>query len=249
MDFLNFNMQSAKYANNPKLRQALSLAIDRPSLTKLVLGSGQTPLYSVVTPTIENGAYAGLKYSWSSLNRAEQITMAKKLYAEAGYSPQHPLNVTIKYQTNDLTKKVMIAIMAMWQENLGVKVELVNEELKVLTPDLRSGNYDIAQGRWGADYNSVTTYTPLFICHNGNNYAHYCNPKYDQLIAVADATTNRERQHQLYQQALKIVLDDYPIIPLFEPTHQRLVNPRITGYEIDNNYLDNVQSKWFKLNN
>ena len=247
IDYLNFNMQSAKYANNLKLRQALTLAIDRQSLTDIVLAAGQNPLYSVVTPTIENGKYADISYSWADLAKAKRIAEARELYKEAGYSAKNPLTINLKYQTNDLTKKVMLAVMSMWQDTLGVKVVLANEELKVLTPDLKNGNYDMAQGRWGADYNSVTTYTPLFICNNGNNRSHYCNPKYDALIAKAEATANPQQQEQLYKQALNVVMNDYPIIPLFEPTHQRLVSPRVQGYSIDTNYLDNVQSKWFTL--
>lgn len=249
IEFLNLNMQSAKYAKNPKLRQALTLAIDRTNLAELVLGAGQTPLYSIVTPTIENGKYADIHYAWSDWPRDKQIALARELYKEAGYSKEHPLTVNLKYQTNDLNKKVMVAVMSMWQDVLGVKVNLVNEELKVLTPDLRSGNYDIAQGRWGADYNSVTTYTPLFICNNGNNRSHYCNPLYDELIAKAEATADLKQQEKLYKQALQLVLNDYPIIPLFEPTHQRLVNLRVKGYNIDSNYLDNVQTKWFSFGN
>ncbi len=247
IDYLNLNLKSPKFANNIKLRQALAMAVNREDLVRLVLNSGQVPLYSPVTATIENGKYADIKYNWSSLSRDKQVAMAKELYKEAGYGPNHPLTITLKYQTNDLTKKEMIAIMAMWQETLGVKVTLVNEELKVLNQDWKSGNYDVAQGRWGADYNSVTTYTPLFICDNGNNRSHYCNKHYDSLINQADAMVDRKDQTKLYKQALNIVLNDYAIIPLFQPTHQRLVNPRVHGYDIDTNYLDNVQSKWFTL--
>ena len=246
-EYLNINMTLPKYAKNPKLREALALAIDRKSLTELVLGSGQTPLYSIVTPTIENGKYADIHYSWSDLSRDKQIALAKQLYKEAGYGPNNPLTITIKHQNNDLYKKVMVAIMSMWQDTLGVKVTLISEERKVLNNDWRTANFDMAQGGWGADYNSVTTYTPLFICNNGNNRSHYCNPKYDALIAKAEATANPQLQEQLYKQALALVLNDYPIIPLFQPTHQRLVTPRIKGYDIDSNYLDNVQTKWFHL--
>ena len=73
-----------------------------------------------------------------------------------------------------------------WQDVLEIKVNLVNEELKVLTPDLKNGNYDIAQGRWGADYNSVTTYNSLFIWLMVIIVSHYCNPLYDELIAKAE---------------------------------------------------------------
>lgn len=249
MEFLNLNMTSDKYAKNPQLRQALAMAIDRDTLSKIILAAGQTPLYGVVTPTIENGKYADIQYPWVNLPREEQIAKAKQLYKEAGYSAANPLKITLKYQTNDLSKKVMIAVMSMWQNILGVKVELVNEERKVLSQDWRNANYDISQGTWGADYNSVTTYTPQYVCKNGNNRSHYCNPAYDKLITQAEATVDPVEQEKLYKQALWIVMNDYPIIPLYQPVHQRLISPRISGYDADDNYLDNVQTKWMQLNN
>lgn len=247
LEFLNLNMTSDKYAKNPQLRQALSLAIDRETLAKIILAAGQTPLYGVVTPTIENGKYADIKYPWANTSRDEQIAKAKQLYQEAGYSASNPLKITLKYQTNDLSKKVMIAVMSMWQNVLGVKVELINEERKVLSQDWRNANYDVSQGTWGADYNSITTYTPQYVCNNGNNRSHYCNPEYDKLIAKAEATVDPVEQEKLYKQALWIVMNDYPIIPLYQPVHQRLVSPRISGYDVDDNYLDNVQTKWMSL--
>lgn len=249
LEFLNLNMTLAKYAQNHKLRQALSLAIDRQSITDKVLNAGQNPLYSIVTPTINNGEYSNLRYSWADLARDKQIALAQQLYKEAGYDTAHPLEVTLKYQTNDINKKVMIAIMSMWQSVLGVKVTLINEERKVLSQDWKSANYDISQGTWGADYNSITTYIPLFICNNGNNRSHYCNPKYDELVVKAEATADKTQQENLYKQALEVVMNDSPIIPLYQPTHQRLVAPRVSGYDIDTNYLDNVQTKWFTFKN
>lgn len=247
VEFLNLNMKLPKYANNAKLRQALAMAIDRETLAEVVLSAGQTPLYGVVTPTIENGKYKDIRYSWSTLPQSQKLAKAKELYKEAGFSASKPLEITLKYQTNDLYKKVMIAIASMWQNNLGIKVTLVNEERKVLSQDWKNANYDIAQGTWGADYNSVTTYIPMFICNNGNNRSHYCNPKYDALVAQAEATSDPAKQEKLYKEALNIVMSDMPIIPLYEPTHQRLVSTRVNGYDIDTNYLDNVQSKWFTL--
>ncbi|MDD3265562.1 MAG: peptide ABC transporter substrate-binding protein [Burkholderiales bacterium] len=247
VEFLNLNMKLPKYANNAKLRQALAMSIDRDTLSSVVLGAGQTPLYGVVTPTIENGNYKDIRYSWADLSQEQKNAKAKELYKEAGFSTDKPLEITLKYQTNDLYKKVMIAITSMWQSNLGIKVTLVNEERKMLSQDWKNANYDISQGTWGADYNSVTTYIPMFICNNGNNRSHYCNPKYDALVAKAEATSDFAQQTALYKEALNIVMNDMPIIPLYEPTHQRLVAPRVQGYDIDTNYLDNVQSKWFTL--
>ena len=247
VEFININMTLPKYANNPKLRQALSMAIDRNILSKVILAGGQTPLNGIVTPTIENGKYKDIQYPWTTLSDNERISEAKKLYNEAGYSLSNPLTVTLKYQTNDLYKKVMLSVAAMWTSELGIKVNMVNEERKALSQDWKNGNYDIAQGTWGADYNSITTYTPQFLCNNGNNRSHYCNASYDALIHQAEATIDPIKQEQLYKQALGLVMQDYPIIPLYQPTHQRLVTPRLHGYDIETNYLDNVQTKWFNL--
>ena len=247
IDILYFNMKSSKYANNLKLRKALSMAIDREILVNKVLGSGQKALYSPVTPTIENGKYANVKYSWSKLKDKERIAMAKKLYKEAGYGPNNPLTITLKYKNNDLYKKMSMAVAAMLKDTLGVKVDLQNQEWKTLLQSLNKADYDMSQGGWGADYNSVTTYTPLYRCGSSNNRSHYCNTAYDSLIVKAEQTTDPKEQTKLYTKALQIIQDDYVIIPLFEPSHQRLVNSRVKGYQIQNNYLDNVQSKWMKL--
>ncbi|MBY0379331.1 MAG: peptide ABC transporter substrate-binding protein, partial [Burkholderiales bacterium] len=122
LDFLVFNMKSPKYADNIKLRQALTIAIDRNVIVNNVLKSGQIPLYSVVTPTIENGLYKDVKYSWANLPNNQQIKQAKQLYKEAGYSLKNPLKLTLSYRTNDLYKKVAIAISSMWYSALGVQV-------------------------------------------------------------------------------------------------------------------------------
>lgn len=244
---LSFNLKLPQYANNVKLRQALSMAVDRTVLANEVLRSGQKPLYSIVTPTIENGKYADTKYDWADLPRDKQIAMAKQLYTEAGYGPNHPLSITLSTYTNDLNKKTCLAIAAMWKSVLGVDVQLDIKELKSWVAAGRKGDFDIRLSTWGADYNSVTTYTPLYQCGNGNNYSQYCSPAYEAQIAKAEQTINEAEQTKIYKAAITTALNDYPVIPLIEPTQQRLVKPRVKGYQIDTNYLDNVQSKWFTL--
>lgn len=248
IDFLNFNMDLPKYAKNLNLRKALSMAIDREIISKQVLNAGQEPLYSIVSPTIENGEYADIKYDWSRLTRHTQILMAQKLYKEAGYDTKHPLTITLKYKTNDLYRKVATAIASMWKEILGVNVILQNQEWKPLLQSLHKGDYDIATGGWGADFNSITTYTPIYQCGNGNNNTHYCNPKYDSLINKAENTVDPVQQALVYKEAIQLMMNEYTTIPLFEPSHQRLINPRVQNYNMEQNYLDNVQSKWMKLN-
>lgn len=247
-DFLHLNLKDAKLANNLKLRQALSLAVDRSALTDKILGLKQIPLYSLITPTIANGHYADLKYQWSTWPRARQISTAQRLYREAGYNINHPLTISIKYKNSGLTKKAILAVAAMWHDVLGVEVITEAMELKVLLSAMHNGDYEIAsKGGWGADYDLVDTYVPLYLCNNYNNNSGYCNPQYDHLIELAENNLNPHIQQQLYKKAFKIALNDYPVIPLFEPSHQRLVNLRILNYQVEQNYLDNVQSKWLRF--
>ena len=247
MYYYDFSWNNPELSKNPKLRQALSMAIDRTALTHDVLKMEQPPLYSMVTDTVEGGKYKDLGYGWASLPRYKQIAEAKKLYLEAGYSANNPYTVAISYNTNDLHKKTALAIAAMWKSVLGVNVSLQNQEWKTFIQKRHKGDYQIARDGWTADYNAVSTYTNLYECKNDQNNSHYCNPEFDKLVADAKAETNEDAKTNLYRQALKIPLNDYAVIPLFQYTIQVLVKPYVTGYVVDTNHLYHVQTKWMGL--
>jgi oligopeptide transport system substrate-binding protein len=244
--YYDFNMKDPKFAN-VKLRQALTMAVDREVLTRDVLKQKQVPLYSYATPTIEHGAYAKVVYPWSSWPRAKQIAEAKKLYKEAGYSQANPLSITISYNTDDLHKKVALALAAMWKSTLGVNVQQQNQDWKTFIQTRHNGNFEMARDGWVADFDSVTAYTPIYACSSDENNSHYCNPAYDNLVNQAGKSLDPATRTKLYQQALNIAMNDYPDIPLFQYTYTRLVKPYVKGYNPDNNHLDHVQSQWMKF--
>ena len=244
--YYDLNMQLPEIKNNPKLRQALSMAVDRAVVASEVLGAGEAPIYSDITPTVEQGKYASVKYDWADLPRDQQIAKAQELFKEAGYGPQHPLVIAISYNTNDQHKKVALAISSMWSNVFGngIKVSSNNQEWKTFIAARNKGDYQIARDGWVADYDSVTSYTQLYICNSGANKAHYCNPKYDALVNQATIEKDSAKQETLYKQALQLALNDYNIIPIFQYTYQRMVKPYVKGYDIDQNYLDHTMSKW-----
>ena len=242
--YYNLNMLQPEFKNNLKLRMALSMAVDRNILTKEVLNTGQIPIYSVVSPTIEHGKYKDVKYGWSSWSRKKQILTAQKLYKEAGYNKNKPFQSVILYNNSEVNKKIAISLVSMWQEVLGAKITLQNQEWKTFLIDRRKGNYQISRDAWLADYDNVTFYTPLYQCGNIQNRSHYCNPQFNQLIDKALVTLDDKQQQQLYTEAFNIALNDYSTIPLFENTYQRLVKPYVKGLNLSKNYLDHSQSKW-----
>lgn len=249
-EYYDFNMNSPKYKDNIKLRQALSMAVDREALTKAVMGQGQKPSYAYATTTIEGGKFAGLDYAWASWPRDKQIVEAQRLFKEAGYGPNHPLQINISYDTKDFKKKTALGVAAMWSQVFGpasIQVTTNNQEWKSFIQARHSGNYDIARDGWTADYDSVDSYTTLYQCKGPQNNAHSCTKGYDDLLKQAQNTSDPELRVKLIRQALTLAMDNYTIIPLYQHTYFRLVNPRVQNYDIENNHLDHVMSKWFKL--
>lgn len=242
--FYDFNMMRPELKNNLKLRQALTMAVDRKILTQDILGQGQTELYSYVAPTVSNGKYANVKYEWANWTREKQISKAKNLYAEAGYGPDHPLTLEISYNTLDSHKKIAVAIASMWKETLDVNVIAANMEWKTFILARQKGNYQVARDGWVAGKN-ITDYTDfMFLCDAPQNNTHYCNPAYDELIRDANYTLDPVQKQKIYSQAIMLSMDDYPIIPLYQYTYSRLIKPYVKGYDPRDNHGDDVMTKW-----
>ena len=251
IEYYDFNMNSPKFKNNPKLRQALSMAVDRQALVKNVLGQDQQPLYSYVTQTIEGGKFAGLDYDWSKWPRDKQIATAKELFKQSGYGPNNPLKVTITYNTKDLNRKNSLAIAAMWQQVFGansIQVTSGNQEWKTFLQARHKGDFDIARDGWVADYDDISSYTSLFQCDNPQNNSKGCTNGYNNLISQAQMTNNPDTRVKLIRQAIQSAMANYTIIPLYQDTYYRLVSPKVKGYNPDSNHLDHVMSKWYRFN-
>ena len=246
--YYDFNMHLPLFRDDLKLRQALTMAVDREILiSKVITDEIRRPLYAPVTKSIDDGSYADIHYEWERLPRAKQIEYARKLYAEAGYGAKHPLHLTILYNSDEGNKKRSLALASMWHEVLGVDAKVKNQEWKTFLKSRHHGDYMIARDGSNALYDSVTSYTNLFVCNNRINHSHYCNPEYDKLINLAGKATIAKEKQSYYHQALELVLKDYPIIPLYQPTYSRLVKPYVKNYDVKDNHLDLVQTKWLYL--
>ncbi len=230
-----------------RLRQTLSMAIDRQTLTGDVLRGGQTPLYSLITPTIENSRYSNLDYSWKNLAPAQRIDYARKLYQQAGYSAESPLQLSIIYDNNDISRKIALAVASMWREQLGITTTLRVEDWKSYLQSRKQGAFVIIRNSWGAAYNMISTYTPEYQCNSTVNVGGWCSPAYDRLIAKAESEQNHTRQTQLYQQAITLAMESYPIIPLYQNNYTLLIKPYIGGLNVESNLLDDIRSKWLYL--
>ena len=124
--FFGYNLTRPPFKDNPKLRKALTLAIDRDIITGKITGTGKKPVYGIVPPGI--AGYDNYRPAYADLSQKEREEKARQLYAEAGYGKDKPFKVELLYNTSEGHKKIVIAVAAMWKKTLGVEVQLVNQE-------------------------------------------------------------------------------------------------------------------------
>jgi oligopeptide transport system substrate-binding protein len=168
------------------------MAIDREVLADKIARAGELPAYGYVPDG--TATYISQKVSWARMSQADREAAAIRLMSEAGYGPARPLNVRIAYATSENNKRVAVAIAAMWKR-LGVNVEHVNAELKVHLANLRQGDFEIGQVRFGADYNDAQGY--LFKWQTSSkqeNFARFSNSDYDRVMDVASLTSDQGKR-------------------------------------------------------
>ena len=219
--YLVFNVTEPPF-DDPRVRRALALAIDREILTGRVLESGEVPSASFVPPMVAN-------YSSAVAPRGVDQEGARRLLAEAGYGNDTPLRVTLRYIAGADSKKVQVAIAAMWKA-IGVETALHHAELNAHFAELRQGNFEVAQAGWFGE-NNPEHYLELLMSTTGDvNYGRFANAEVDDLMAEAKRTADLDERLSLLRQAEVAALDLDPVVPLYAVTIRSLVNPRITGW-------------------
>jgi len=241
--FLFFNLKKGPFAGHPKLREALSLAVDRETLADKIDARGEAPAYGWIPPVVPG--YVPPLYAWHTDPMAARIERARALMAEEGYGPDHPLSVTISYPTRDESRKTLLAIAAMWKSALGVQVKLDNQEWRVFVAAMEQWDFEIGLlGRNSETPDPGILLEPFLSNAGENSDTGYANPAFDELDREAEAATDPATRFALLARAEAMMLADYPVVPLSYPTINRLVSPRVHGWRDDEAY---PQSRYIKL--
>jgi oligopeptide transport system substrate-binding protein len=237
--FYGFNLRRPPFKDNPGLRRALSLVIDREMLARLVLRVGELPAYGWVPPGMNN--YESQSFDYKDAPLPERIAEARRLYQQAGYSSANPLRFELRYNTGEVHTKLAVAIASAWKEVLGAEVRLSAEEFKSLLQDIDRGDVDVFRGSWIGDYNDAYTFLQYLKSDFGINLPHYRNPDYDLLLIRAGAEVDPRKRRDLLEQAERLALRDHPLIPIYFYVTKRLVKPDVEGWY--DNVMNVVYSK------
>ena len=214
--------------NNPALqdvrvRKALAYTINRKLIVEKVTKCGQIPAYSF-TPPGSNGYYPDTEIPFDP-------ELAKQLMMDAGYSDSNPFpKLEILFNTNEDHRKIALAIQQMWQQNLGIEVELVNQDWKVYLSREMVGDFQVSRAGWIGDYEDPNTFLDLMRPNRGNNKTGWEDANYDAIMKKANSTNNQEERYELLNQAEELLIDNMPIIPLYTYVRAYQLSPDVKGY-------------------
>lgn len=227
--FFAFNLTRPPFEENPALRKALNLAIDRDILTEKVTQFGEIPTFTLVPEGLPD--YDPPTPEYAGWTQAEREAAARELYAEAGYDDSRVLEVELRYNTSENHRKIAVAVAAMWKQVLGVRTRLINEEFRVFLQNrsLRR-NTEVFRAGWIGDYQDAFTFLELFDSRHRRNDAGYDNPSYDRLLEQIATERIPARRKNLMVEAERVLLDDQVVLPVYTYVTKRLVNPLLKGW-------------------
>ncbi len=244
--YYGLNMTVPVLSENPKLRQALSMAIDREVIAHDIVGRGEKPAYGWVPDGI--AGYQGRRFPYASMPAEERLATAKQLYREAGFGANKPLRLELRYNTSDTHKRIALAAQSMWHELPGLEIALINEEFQVLVDNIRQREItQIFRLLWIGDYDDPHTFLSTLESDNPSNFTAYQSKIFDSLMQRAAESTDPVRRNVFLGEAESEMLADHPLIPLYFMVNKSMVSPQVEGW--GDNVLNYHYSQHLSLSN
>ncbi len=221
---LTINLNNSDRAQTPlgmdsKVRQALSLAIDREALNQVVFegvfAAGNQP-FPPTSPW----------YDATNPIPARDVAAAKALLAEAG---AENIEIEVQVSTNPVAGQVVQVVQAMAAE-AGIKINIVAKEFATLLSDQSAGAYEVSQIGWSGRVDPDGNIHQFMTCEGGINDSKYCNPAIDDLLNKARTSTDLATRKASYDAARKILVEDMPIIYLYHQTWIWALDDGVSGF-------------------
>lgn len=241
--YYTFNTRKPPF-DDPRVRNALAMVLDRETMTEKIMRGGEEAAYSIVPKGARKG-YVPPPSPYGVMPLAARVAKAKALMAEAGFGPDKPIKFLFRYNTDDIQRRAALAAVQAWKQ-IGIEAELANSDLNTLNADLRNGDYQVARYQWFAEYADPTSFLYLLEGESlGDNHSKYNNPAFDAAMAKVHAEVDKARRDQLMAEAEAIILAESPITPINFYVSKRLNNPAVKGFDANPRGI-NI-SRWVRV--
>lgn len=209
--------------NDPRVRRALALAIDRKEITTAATGCGEVPAYSLVPLGIPG--YDPEKFGEGDVKEAQ------RLLTEAGFPDGRGFpKIEILYNTHQAHQTIAQLVRKQWEKNLGITASTRNEEWGSYQTSVHQMEFDAARRAWIADYIDPNSHLDMMVTDGENNSTGWSNPEYDKLIAAAHSETDEAKRLELFHKAERILMDEVPLIPVYYYVDKNQVRAKIRGF-------------------
>ena len=215
-----------------RVRQALSMAVDRDFLAGQIWGGAMAPSFSFVPPGIASyGAPA--EAPWKDMSLADRRDAARRLLDEAGYGEGgKALEIELRFNNSGSHRSTAVAIADMWKA-LGVKTRILGSDATTHYALLREKpRFDVARTSWYADYPDAQNF--LFLAESANqglNVTSFSNPAYDALMRAAAAEPDAAKRAAILHEAEALLLKEQPYLVLMSYKSSDLISPKLRGWE------------------
>lgn len=230
--FLSINVKK-EGLDNVKVREALSLALDRDYIVEKVAKGGQIPADSFVTTGLTDADgktefHENAKKWYDAKDYKGNVEKAKKLLKEAGYENGKGLP-SIELMCNPGHEPIMEAVQNMWKENLGLNVTISSQDWNVFLETRKEGDFQVARDGWLGDYNDPVSFIDIWVTGGGNNNAQWSNKEYDKIVSEIKSTTDAKERYAKMHEAEDLLAKDMPIIPIYYYTDLYLISDKLEG--------------------
>lgn len=273
IEYYTVNVKKAPM-DNPKLRKAFALAIDRDALSKFrkttqplvdFTPEGIFPKYEEARTKVYKEELAKIGSSleeWKA--RKFDGEAARKILTDLGYKVEKSGNgfvtrdfpadqVSLTYNTAESNKAVAEFIQAQWKQNLGITVPLKNMEWKTFLNHRKELAYDgMARAGWVGDYMDPFTFLNLFYSENNDSSTGWFKPEYDKLLDAANSDPDEMGRFEKLARAEFMVMQDQAVIPLQTQATNWIKKPFVKGLYPNPGtlhawkfvYIEHEESKW-----
>ncbi|MGY2083259.1 ABC transporter substrate-binding protein [Blastococcus sp. SYSU DS0539] len=219
--YLSMNFDRETFAN-PQVRQAIATAIDRDAVTEAArFGAAQAN-----QTAIPEGNFFASDYAPFEPNVEE----ARALLQEAGV--QTPITMGLMV-TDEFPETVTAAqVIASQLEPIGIDVDVQTVDFATWLDRQAQGDFDAFMLGWLGNLDPFDYYHSQHITDGVNNYQGYSNPEVDRLLQAASSETDRDTRKELYDEAVRMIVDDVSYLYLYNPNVVQAWAPGLTGYTI-----------------
>jgi len=210
--FFRFNVTRPPF-NDPRVRRAFALAVDKPRMVRKLLPGGEKPAFHFVPDFTAN--YQPVD------GPAFDPNAAREALTQAGFPggkdfPRVHYAFPSAAGAGNMQGKIAVELQQMWRETLGIEIELQQVERKIFYNAQSRLDFDMSGSSWIGDYNDANTFLDLFASESGNNRTGWKNTRYDELIRTANNQSDAKRRADFFRQAESLLVsEEVPIVPLY----------------------------------